>query len=346
MQAGKKIVINLYRFLLQSKLYHLIFWAVYIVFCALIVQPGKTPLQWVYYSSVILFFHACVAYFNNYVLVNQFLYRRQYITYVLGLLLSIMAASFPISIVFHSFVHNHDLKTLVWSSNFFFLNGVSIFLTTLIIMALKLFTNWYSQDQRNRDLLEINLETELKFLKAQINPHFLFNSLNNLYALTLKKSDLAPEVVLKLSNILRYVLYETSEGKVPLTKEVQYLRDYVELEKIRLGDRVDICLDVEKQLVDRDIEPMLFLTFVENSFKHGVNASLENGWVKILIGSTRDKIQFSISNSKSGYKADTVHGGIGLENLKKRLDLLYRGKYSMEVLDDSQSYQVNLEIQT
>ena len=151
---------------------------------------------------------------------------------------------------------------------------------------------------------------------------------------------------MRLSNILRYVLYETGEGKVPLEKEVQYLKDYIELETIRVGKRVDIRFQTQGDLGNKVIEPMLFLTFVENSFKHGAANAVENGWVDIQLDSGETDITFSIANSKSlspnSHGINDSQGGIGLQNLQKRLDILYPLKYMLELLDSEDSYKVNL----
>lgn len=319
----------------------------YTVFWAIAVQPGKTPAEWLGYSALILFFHGLVAYFNSYYLVNRFLYTRQIGFYVIALALAIISVTFPISIIVHRLVNNREIENLVWSWNFFLITALTVLFSVVLIMVLKLLKNWYQEEQTKKQLIQINLETELKFLKSQINPHFLFNSLNNLYALTLKKSDDAPEVVLKLSNILRYVLYETGEGKVPLAKEVQYLQDYIELEKIRLGNRVDIRFHTSGNMQTKVIEPMLFLTFVENSFKHGASAAINNGWVDMTLATDDSDIRFTISNSKQNGKVERLngnHGGIGLENLKKRLDILYPERYLLKLSDNADSYSVNLTI--
>lgn len=347
MFQGKSFARALYRFVLQSRLYHVLFWAVYVLFVAIAVQPGRLPREWIMYSALILFFHGIAAYFNSYYLVNRFLYTRQILFYIFTLTLSIIAVSFPISVIVHKLVNNRDLKNMVWSWNFFLITFLTVLFSVVLILVLKLLKNWYQEEQTKRQLQKINLETELKFLKSQINPHFLFNSLNNLYALTLKKSDDAPEVVLKLSNILRYVLYETVEGKVPLSKEIQYLKDYIELEHIRLGNRVDIRFNIEGDLDNKIIEPMLFLTFVENSFKHGAAQSIDKGWVDIKLDTTQNDIHFVISNSRSPKFADrlnTGHGGIGLENLKKRLQLLYPDKHKLGLFETPDIYKVELTL--
>lgn len=347
MQKGKSLARLLYKFVLLSRLYHIAFWIVYTVFVAIAVQPGRKPAEWLMYSALILFFHGLAAYFNAYFLVNRFLYTRQIPFYILTLALTIIAVSFPISIIFHRLVNNKDIKNMVWSWNFFLIILLTVLFTVVLIMVLKLLKNWYQEEQTRKQLIQLNLETELKFLKSQINPHFLFNSLNNLYALTLKKSDSAPEVVLRLSNILRYVLYETGEGKVPLEKEVQYLSDYIELERIRLGNRVDIRFNTKGNIAGQTIEPMLFLTFVENSFKHGAAASIDHGFVDIDLDVKGHELRFTIANSKSGKQANLLNrdqGGIGLENLSKRLDILYPERHELKLTDSVDKYIVNLTL--
>lgn len=351
MDTGKYIARMLQQTFRQFKVHHILFWICYILFWSYTFQPGVNAAEWFRNSSLILVFHALISYFNNYYLVERLLFKRQYLYYVLALILSILFISFPLSVIMHKYLGlNQSLRDTIWSTRFFLVNGMSILLSVAITMALKLLKRWYQQEQSNRALNKLNIETELKFLKSQINPHFLFNSLNNLYALTLIKSDLAPEVVLRLSNILRYVLYETGEGRVPIQKEVQYMKDYIELERIRLGNRVKINFSTEGLSEGREIEPMLFLTFVENSFKHGISPNASEGWVDIEIKSAEDRsLFFKISNSKkagsnSAEKQISEPGGIGLANLKKRLDLIYPDRYKLEIKDDASHYEVALSI--
>jgi LytS/YehU family sensor histidine kinase len=299
-------------------------------------------------SAAVLVFHAGVSYFNNYFLFNWFLLKRQYATYVFTLLLIIALACYPQAIIYHRFFNLGDeVRDSIWTWRFFLANALSILLTVAVTGSLKLLKNWYQEEQFSRSLRKIHAETELKFLKSQINPHFLFNSLNNLYALTLIKSEQAPEVVLRLSNILRYVLYETSDGKVPLEKEIEYLRDYIELEKIRLGQRAHIELKITGDFSAIEIEPMMLLTLVENSFKHGTAKQNTGAWVTISLELTAaDLLHFQVSNSKveetSAPLSNTKSSGIGLNNLKKRLDMLYQNKHKLIISDTQNRYTVDL----
>jgi hypothetical protein len=350
----KSPLLRIYRFLYDTRLYHLVFWLLYVLFWAVLFQPSDRILIALLKSSAVLSFHAGASYFNNYYLIQWFLLKRQYLTYLLSLILIIALATFPLAIIYHRFFNLGDeVRDSIWTWRFFLANGVSILLTVAVTTSLKLLKSWYQEERRTQALQKVNAQTELKFLKSQINPHFLFNSLNNLYALTLMKSDKAPEVVLRLSSILRYVLYETTEGKVPLEKEIEYLRDYIELEKIRLGERAIIETDLDGDFKQLQVEPMIFLTLVENSFKHGAARQESGAWVKLLIERESDnEIHFHVSNSRSREKSASIdilnpnnNGGIGLENLRKRLQLLYQGRHRLAIREDTDSYAVDLHIQ-
>ena len=261
--------------------------------------------------------------------------------------MAIILICFPLAIVFHSIDTVGDVsKSKIWSLDFFFYNVVSATYTVFLTLALFLFKKWYQKEIDNKELEQVNTETELKYLKSQINPHFLFNSLNSLYALTLKKSDNAPEVVLKLSDLLRYLLYEAGEKKVPLSKEINYMKNYVELEQLRQGDRTSVHLSIAGDDSDCTIEPMLFVPFIENAFKHGVNNSMEASVVDVDLKVNNGLMVFKISNDKpehSTLKDADYKGGIGLTNVKKRLDLLYPD-HEIDIKDTKNKYTVTLKL--
>lgn len=238
-------------------------------------------------------------------------------------------------------------KNKLLESKFLIASAISVSYTLAITMSLKLVKQWYERERVTADLERINMETELKYLKSQINPHFLFNSLNSLYALSLKKSDLAPEMILKLSDILRYVLYDGGAKWVDLEKELNYIQSYLDLEKLRHGARLQVQLDVGKIKSGTKVAPMLFLTFIENSFKHGISKRAEGGFLNISISSSDENVQFSICNSKPTQKAAHIsghQGGIGIENVKKRLNLLYPNRHELLINDSSDAYCVDLKL--
>lgn len=188
-------------------------------------------------------------------------------------------------------------------------------------------------------------EAELKLLKAQLNPHFLFNTLNNLYGLSVIKSEKLPNLMLKLSDLLRYSLYETKESLVQLEKETKYLKNYVSLEKIRLEDKTEISFNKSGDFTDIKIAPMLLIVFVENAFKHlGTSTNNENS-VLINILVSEEKLIFTCTNTVDKTRVKNLEegkSGIGLQNANKRLNLIYPNKHQLEILEKDENYTVNL----
>ena len=212
----------------------------------------------------------------------------------------------------------------------------------------KIITDWVRYLREKQELQTQTMQSELRFLKSQINPHFLFNTLNNLYALTLKKSDKAPEIVIKLSEMMRYMLYECNEKSVLLSKEVNYLKNYLDLERLRQGKNVEIRFDIKGNIGDLQIAPLMFIPFLENSFKHGLNNHISKGFVDIRLNVEEKNIHFYIENSKPDSLPIQDHrrsGGIGLVNIHRRLNLLYPNQYQLEIDDNPNSYAVNLQIE-
>jgi LytS/YehU family sensor histidine kinase len=224
--------------------------------------------------------------------------------------------------------------------------AISVYLVVIVVSAFKLLKlNLKHAEQTNKlesKIIETQLllkEQELNYLKMQIHPHFLFNTLNTLYGFALKKSDELPEMVLKLSNLLDYLLYKVDKPFVFLLDDIDHLKDYIELEKIRFNNTLNIKLIIENISKDAKIAPMLLLPFVENSFKHG---ALKKGFLNIIISiSCKDKkIYFYIENTNK--ESEVSSKGIGLENIKKRLDLLYKSHYELKITKDNEIFKVEL----
>lgn len=186
-------------------------------------------------------------------------------------------------------------------------------------------------------------EQELHYLKMQIHPHFLFNTLNTIYGLALKQSKQTPEVILQLSNLLDYILYQVNKPKVSLREEVLHVKEYVELERIRFQDTLKVTFTFDEMNEQIEIAPMLLLPFVENAFKHG---NIVNGFltVKLKVALLKDELNFVIENTILDHHPNNGRGGIGLENIKKRLDLNYKNNYRLTNENDGKWYKVNLTI--
>ena len=236
-------------------------------------------------------------------------------------------------------------EQLMINQNFFF---VSNFLVAGASTIVKITGDWVRHQRERKELQTQTMQSELRFLKSQINPHFLFNTLNSLYALTLKKSEKAPEIVLKLSEMMRYMLYECNERAVLLSKEINYLRNYLDLERLRQAEHVDIRLEVVGEVGRHKIAPLMFIPFVENCFKHGLNHHIEQGFVDIKMLIEDDTLHLYIENSKpeSLPRPTTTRrsGGIGLVNVRRRLDLLYPDAYELDIQVQPKTYAVSLTL--
>ncbi len=212
-------------------------------------------------------------------------------------------------------------------------------------MAIKFLKRWYLKQIETEQLTRENISAELQLLKAQVHPHFLFNTLNNIYSFILNGSPKAPEIIKKLSSLLKYILNECNRPLVPLEKELLMIQDYMELERIRYGDKLNISLHVQGNATGKMISPLLLIPFVENSFKHGTSQMLAHPWVKLDILIENEKLEFKISNNKPELKNEIItKNGIGLYNVKKRLQLLYPGAYSLNITENEMSYNVVLNI--
>ena len=283
----------------------------------------------------------------------RFLFKEQYGKFFIYLILLILVFSTlawfdSLYIQKPLFWPEEEWKVSVFEIGKILKYTTKIYPVVILAVVIKWFKYGYIQ-QRNTNLLaEEKLQAELKFLKAQVHPHFLFNTLNNLYALTLKQSQDAPEMVLKLSELLNYMLYECNAELVDLKKEVKLVKDYIDLEKIRYGDRLNVSLDVKGDPSQIKVAPLIILPFVENAFKHGVSDVLEDSWVSIDLELKHQHITLKVENSKSNLE-DTedrfaYKEGIGLTNVKRRLELLYPNQYEFEIHESEVSYLVVLKL--
>lgn len=331
----------------KSGFHHFLFWIFYLAFWVLTTFDDASSFSLRFQNvGISLLFHAAVSYFNLYVLIPTLLQKKQYVVYSFSLLLSITLVCYPI--IYALYLLNSDVANtdLVWSTRFFFIQAMGVSYTIIITTALKLFFDWFNKEKEARELSILNRETELKYLKNQINPHFLFNSLNNLYSLSLKGSDKTPEVILKLSEILRYLLYESASDKVSLDKEIQYLKNFIEIESLRFGARANIVFEEVGDFEDVKIEPMLLIPFVENAFKHGLGKKIDAGFIHVRAELTDDWFFFSVRNNVLESKEVLLvsDGGIGNENVRKRLNLLYPQKYELNQTNSDEQYHVQLKL--
>jgi len=213
-------------------------------------------------------------------------------------------------------------------------------------IMIKLTKRWWLKQKETEQLFQEKTKAELQLLKAQVHPHFLFNTLNNIYYFTLSGSRKASEMIDKLSGLLHYILNECNQPWVPLQKEITMLRDYMALEKIRYGEQMNMTIDIQEEGSEKLIAPLLLIAFVENSFKHGTSKMLAHPWVKLQIIIEKNTLRFSISNSRPKEAEPHVKkGNIGLKNVKKRLELLYPGNHKLNIIPQPETFFVSLEVQ-
>ncbi|MVN92466.1 sensor histidine kinase [Mucilaginibacter aquatilis] len=284
-------------------------------------------------------------YLNYLAFIPKFLDKKNYGKYVLYVLLAVVVVGFfkyGVGWIFHEYIlTGRNGKTINFASYY-----TSALFTSIIFILLSLllhFTvDWFLNERIQRDLENQRLTAELALLKSQINPHFLFNSLNSIYSLAYQRADNTPDAILKLSEIMRYMLYECNDNKVDLAKEVQYLQNYIDLQKIRFGEKCYVNFDIDGIISKQQIVPLLLISFIENAFKHGV-ANDPASPILLKISVDEGSLHFYMHNKKHLLNRDAA-GGIGLVNVKRRLKLLYPGQYHLNISDINDTYTCELSL--
>jgi LytS/YehU family sensor histidine kinase len=303
-----------------------------------------------------LVFNLCFAaavYFNLFVLLPHLFKKQRFFLYSVSVLGVVSLAAFIID-----FILVYPLNTFVQGEEYFeslnFMVSFNFAVFTLIYVGittvLSLMREWFVLQKitdQFRDIEREKLEAELKALKSQINPHFLFNTLNNLYSLTLDKSEKAPGLVLKLSDMMRYILYECNDRYVMLDKELEFIKNYLDLQKIRLDDTVPIKFDTKGDAGQNKIAPLLFEPLIENAFKHGALSRNNNGYINILFNfEERERVELQIENRylRDWQEKDNEGKGIGLKNVRRRLELLYPERHELDIKTEEDLFRVSLKL--
>ncbi len=326
--------------------YHLFFWG--ILFTVMLVGsiPEMNLKLALAVDAVNVLFFALIVYFNYFILFPDYLKNRSFIKHLFLLGLASLLLT-PVKTIFLYQVSSGNAEMQAY----YLQNQLYIFISTFFVGSsatiYRVMSDWIVQQQEKKELESQTLQSELNFLKSQINPHFLFNTLNSLYALTLKKSDLAPEIVLKLSEMMRYMLYDCNEKEVNIEKEITYIKNYLELEKLRHGRNIAISFDIEENVGNQKIAPLLLIPFIENAFKHGTSHLVSNAYVDVKLSCSSYQIEMQVKNSKSPSVPKNEfrkNGGIGLMNVRRRLDILYPGNHVLTITESPAEYSVELKI--
>lgn len=337
---------------------HLLFWAFFLFIPHILFNRTNHFIDTIFfgYQLIEASILAIVFYFNAYFFVPKFLMKRKYLIYFLIIIALFLLTSeigpftkppkFPENQI--AFQDNPLPPPMEGESrDFDKKKGPFLGFITLITIAISASYGYaYQYNKREKKLKELEKEqfaSELLFLKSQINPHFLFNVLNSIYSLSLKKSNDLPEVIIKLSDLLRYVTYESEDKFVDITKELAYIQNYIDLQKLRLAKESEINFSITGDYTNVKIAPMLLITFIENAFKHGISSEGEIH-MNCNIFINNSNIDFSIVNNVAKTHQKDSGNGIGIQNVKRRLELIYPYKHTLVIQELDFKYNVNLTI--
>ena len=293
--------------------------------------------------------HIVIVYINVYYLIPKFILRKKYKHYILSLVVLLILVYLIRTGLNYLLVTKDIWPEATDPVKFMELNHIiAVILGELYVIgfvtAIKLVVDWSIEKQKNEDLAKLQMSTELKYLRTQIKPHFFFNTLNNLYALTLSKSNKAPQLVIKLSDMMQYILYEVKSSNVNLLKEINHINNYIDIECLRFNDRIDLEMDITGDIEHVLVPPLLFLSFVENCFKHGMNET-DNLKIKISFNiANKDTLEFTLINSFNPTTPHDLSKGIGNKNAQRRLNLLFSNRYLLESKIENKTYKLFLKI--
>jgi hypothetical protein len=327
----------------------LIQWIVWIFLCLclffLVYHEAGNFLQAALIGVIYPLSYAVIIYMNAFVLVPFLFRRKQKVLYLLAVLVMLVVVSYGLAEVVH-LVRNAASQTPEKAPmrkeylSYFFTN-VLIFLFSL---PLRLAFDYYTIRGKQEQLEKRTTEAELNLLKAQVQPHFLFNTLNNIYFVAQRESPATAELLEKLSNIMRYFVDEGPQDSIPLAKEIDFINDYIHLEKMRMRHPLQITMEVQGESSGVAIPPMLMIPLVENVFKHGINKRSEENFLKLVIKVERDRLQVTVQNKVFDDLEPATHGGNGLGNLRARLQLLYGDRYTLQTEQQDGLYVAHFNI--
>lgn len=301
------------------------------------------------FSSILIF-----CYFIVYFLAPRFVQKRKFIQFGFLFFLSVIflyvltygSLYFYLEVTrINPYIRHWPAWAYLFNSFYSNINFTGAVPTCCLMLAIKYYKDWYVKQRRSQQLGRENIQAELQLLKAQVHPHFLFNTLNNIYSFVLSADSRAAELVDKLAGMINYMRTEGENSLVSLDKEIRLIKDYVGLEKVRYGNRLDLRVDISGDDQNKLIAPLLMIPFVENCFKHGASIMRGNQWIHLAINIKGNELDFILRNSKPHIPpVQKNKKSIGLMNVKKRLQLLYPGKYFLEINSKEEVYEVHLRL--
>ncbi len=335
---------------------HILFWVLIVVYESVVWGLVDDAYFERFYSSLVdLPVKITAAYFTLYVLIDLLLVKKKYPLFFFLLILSafvfgLISRALSYNIIYPRFYPDALTTPLLYLPKILIMM-FSIYSVVGLLASFHLIEHWYKNQktaqrlEQERQLLEKEmLAARLKLLTSQINPHFLYNTLNNIYVMALNKFDRTPECIHRLSELTSYMLNESNNDFVLLDQEINYTRNYIELKRLRYGDNADISLNVFNETAGVLIAPLLLLPFVENAFKHGLSAHIHDGWLRVDISRKDFELIIKVENSKNTAANTKTGTGFGLANVRKRLDLVYGQYYKLDIMEDEGVHLVVLRI--
>jgi hypothetical protein len=342
--------VNAFLYRHRVLLLHLAFWGVYISFFAYQVSSFRREeigfLETLYRSGIHVGFNMLVAYLNYFILLPRFLENKKVGQYLVEFFIP-----FAILMVVRVYLQRYAVDGYTHQAKYFYSNtfvvqatATSLFVT-LFVGMLRFAKDWFEFESTRKEAENARLVAELNFLKAQINPHFLFNTLNNIYYLAYSKSENTTEVIAKLSQMMRYMIYEGSQAEVLLDKELEYMQSYISLEQLRLNNQLIIDFEVKGQIEGLTVAPFILIPFLENAFKHGIHSSSTKNWINLSLVVEGTQCSLRVRNSKQPVALNgNSKSGIGLQNVKRRLELSYPNRHQLAIQDKSAEFDVQLQL--
>lgn len=334
-------------FFIRYKLHHVIFWMLVTgIWFSLRAEDYPSDGMAMLVTLIKVADIALMIYITNYLLIPKLLYKQKYLWFAVVFIMMILSTSFIKMNILGRMLDNPSLYN--WSVNIkerLYDNILPHFFLVIAGAAVQLMLDYQRLQQRMIETAKEKAEAELNFLKSQINPHFVFNSLNTVYFLINKDNAGAREALHKFSAMLRYQLYETGGEKIPIEKEIHYLKDYTALQQLRKDEKYTVGFTCGDDVRDFSIEPLLLIPFVENAFKHISHRQDAVNYVKVNMSKSNGCFHFKVENSREPVFSPAVNGGIGMTNVKRRLELLYPGKHELKVDKATEKFLVELTIQ-
>ncbi|MFC1725926.1 sensor histidine kinase [candidate division KSB1 bacterium] len=332
--AFEKIIKSFFR---HRIVYHLVFWSVIALYIFLTIKAefGTVSISFLL-TGLLILFQVIISY-SNFFFIERFLYKKKYTLYLISL--------FTVVAVYSSIFH-YLFKTYFNYTSSIFQTIVSVLFLIFFTSAIKVIKKGIAQYLEFQDLKEKRLRAENDLLKAQVNPHFLFNTLNSLYGLCLKDSKKAPDAILELSEIMRYMVEAGKKETVSVHSEIKFIKNYISLENLRLVNKPDITIDIEGDTLNTRVPPMILIPFIENCFKHGIDSTSAGAFINIMLNINKTDLRFAVRNSKSKNNKNSRYEspGTGIANTTRRLELIYPDRHMLKITDNTDDFYIDLSI--